>query len=142
MANNVKKTTAADVKPAAPAVPVAETVEEKKTAAKKAPVKKTAAKKTTENKKAAETKKAPAKKTAAKKPVAKKAAPKKPSVESKVYIQFYGKQITAKDVVASCEADYKSNNKAAVKTIEVYVKPEDDVAYYVVNGDVQGKVSL
>ena len=107
---------------------------EKKTNVKKAAVK-TAAKKTADTKTTDN-------KATAKKPAAKKTAAKKTSVESKVYIQFFGKQVTTKDVLDSCEADYKSNNKAAIKSIEVYVKPEDDVAYYVVNGDIQGKVSL
>lgn len=112
MANDAKKTPVTVAKPVMPAA-----------APIAAKTKKTAEKKT-------------AKKTAAKKTTAKK------TIDSKVYIQFFGKQVTASDVLASCEADYKSNNKTAIKNIEVYVKPEDDVAYYVVNGDVQGKVSL
>lgn len=129
MANDAKKTPVTVSKPVMPAAaPIA------------AKTKKTAEKKTA--KKPAEKKTAAAKKTAsAKKPAAKKTTAKK-TVDSKVYIQFFGKQVTASDVLASCEADYKSKNKTAVKKIEVYVKPEDDVAYYVVNGDVQGKVSL
>lgn len=110
------------------AVVAAEKAEEK--AVKKTAVKKTAAKKTT------------AKKADDKKPAAKKTAARKSSVDSKVYIQYFGKQVTASDVVALCKADYKSNNKAAIKSIEVYVKPEEDTAYYVVNGNIQGKVSL
>lgn len=145
MANETKKTTVTVAKPVMPAAtPVAP-----KTETKKAPAKKTTAKKATAEKKTEEVKKAPAaKKTSAKKPAAKKpaakktTAAKKSTVDSKVYIQFFGKQVTAKDVLASCEADYKSKNKAAVKKIEVYVKPEDNAAYYVVNGDVEGKVSL
>lgn len=144
MANDAKKTPVTVAKPVMPAAtPVSPKTEAKKTAAKKAP-----AKKATEEKKTAEVKKAPAaKKTAAKKPdakktTAKKTTAKKSSVDSKVYIQFFGKQVTASDVLASCEADYKKDNKAAVKKIEVYVKPEDNAAYYVVNGEVEGKVSL
>lgn len=128
MANDAKKTSVTAAKSE-------ETVKLKKAAEKKTDTKKTAIKK-------ADSKKLAAKKAETKKPAAKKTAAKKSSVESKVYIQFFGKQVTANDVVALCEADYKSNNKAAVKSIEVYVKPEDNAAYYVVNGKIEGKVSL
>lgn len=128
MANDAKKTSVTAAKSE-------ETVKLKKAAEKKTDTKKTAIKK-------ADSKKPAAKKAETKKPAAKKTAAKKSSVESKVYIQFFGKQVTANDVVALCEADYKSNNKAAVKSIEVYVKPEDNAAYYVVNGKIEGKVSL
>lgn len=87
-------------------------------------------------------KKASSEKPSEKKTVKKRAARKTTAVESKVYIQFFGKQISSNDVLTSCEADYKSNNKAAVKSIEVYVKPEDNTAYYVVNGETEGKISL
>ena len=128
MANDAKKTSVTAAKSE-------ETVKLKKASEKKTDTKKTAIKK-------ADSKKPAAKKAETKKPAAKKTAAKKSSVESKVYIQFFGKQVTANDVVALCEADYKSNNKAAVKSIEVYVKPEDNAAYYVVNGKIEGKVSL
>lgn len=85
------------------------------------------------------------KKPAAKKPAAKKAAAKKPAAkkaEANVVVEYYGKQFVTKDIVAACEKAYKAENKAAVKTIDVYVKPEDNAAYYVVNSKVAGKVDL
>lgn len=110
-----KKTTAA--KPAA----------EKKAAAPKktAPAKKAAAPKAAEEKKAA----AP-KKTAAKKPAVKK------EVQSSVFIEYAGKQIVAKDVLEAAKNAYEAMNKGvAIETIEIYVKPEENAAYYVVNGE-------
>ncbi len=102
-----------------------------KAAAKKAPAKKVAAKK------------APANKAEVKKPAAKTApAKKEAAVKTNVVVEFYGKQIIATDVVAACEAAYKAENKAAVKSIDVYVKPEDNAAYYVVNAKVAGKIDL
>lgn len=77
-----------------------------------------------------------------KKTVKKRNTRKTTAVDSNVYIQYFGKQVTTKDIIDSCQADYKSNNRAAVKSLEVYVKPEDDTAYYVVNGNVQGNISL
>lgn len=120
-----------------------------KTETKSESAKKEPAKKATPAKKAAPAKKpvakkAPAKKAtpAAKKPAAKKTPAKKTASTQKVYIQFFGKQLSAKDVLADCEKDFKKNNKTAIKNIEIYIKPEDNVAYYVVNDSIEGKVEL
>lgn len=83
--------------------------------------------------KAAEVKaeEAPKKAPAAKKAPAKKAEPK-----ASVVIEYAGKQIVAKDVLADATKAFKKANKGVtIKTIEVYVKPEENVAYYVVNGE-------
>ena len=87
-----------------------------------------------EEAKAEEVKKAPAKKTAAKKPAAKKTA-----VESKVVIQANGSEATAEDLVnkAIAAADVKT-----VKKVDVYVRPEINKVYYVINGDVLGEFDL
>lgn len=82
-------------------------------------------------------KKAPAKKTTA---PAKTTAPKK---TANVVIEFAGNQYLAKEIVAKCEADYKAKSKTAIKTIDVYIQPDNGVAYYVVNGEANGdKVDL
>lgn len=97
----------------------------KKTAAKKdeaeAAPKKTAAKKAA----APKAEKAPA----ARKTAAKKAA------DATVYIQFAGNQVAAKDILeAAKKAFAEANEGVEIKTIELYVKPEEGAAYYVVNG--------
>ena len=90
--------------------------------------KKTTAKKTTV--KAAETKAAaPAKKTT-----------RKPAVKSTVTVQFAGKEFKTSELVDQIKASY--TGEAALKTVEVYVKPEEGKAYYVINGDVTGAVEL
>ncbi len=86
-----------------------------------------------------EEKKPAAKKTAAKKPAAKKPAAKKVAVESKVVIQANGSEATAEDLVN------KSIAAAGVKTVkkvDVYVRPEINKVYYVINGDVLGEFDL
>ena len=138
MANIEKKTTVTPAKAAKKAVK--KTADKITKAAEK--VEEKAEEKVVKAVKKAVPKKTATKKTETKKPTARKTAAKKTEVDSKVYIQFFGKQVTANDVLTQCEADYKSNNKAAVKSIEVYVKPEDDTAYYVVNGKTEGKISL
>ena len=92
--------------------------------------KKTAAPKTAA-KKPAETKEAAPKKAPAKKAPAKKVEPK-----ASVVIEYAGTQIVAKDVLAAATKAVKAANKGVtIKTLEVYVKPEENVAYYVVNGE-------
>lgn len=93
-----------------------------------------AAEKTAETKKTAA--KTTAKKTAA--PAAKKTA----AVKENVKIQFDGCEFCVAEIVEKAKADYKANNKAAVKSLDVYVKPEERKAYYVVNGKAEGSVDL
>ena len=80
-------------------------------------------------KKAAETA-APAKTTTRK-------TTRKPAVKSVVTIQYAGKETSLVDQVkAAVPAD------TVVKTVNVYVKPEENKAYYVVNGEITGDIDL
>lgn len=97
---------------------------------------KTAETKTAETKPAA---KAAAKTAAAeKKPAAKKAAAEK--IVTKV--QFGGNEYDVDEIVAKAKAAFKAESKAAIKTVNVYIKPEDNAAYYVVNDKAEGKIDL
>ena len=118
----------------------AATVAESKTEIETAPVKETAAE-------------APAKKTATKANAPANAAEKKTPVKSKtaaklsdpketVKVQFGGEEFDFANIKKAVEADYKSKFKGKVKTIEIYIKPEDKAAYYVINGDFSDKVEL
>ena len=80
--------------------------------------------------------------TAAKKTV-KKAAAKKaaPAKKDAVVVEFADKQIALDDLVAAAKADFKANNKGAVKSVKIYVKSADAKVYYVVN-DISGEVEL
>ena len=86
-------------------------------------------------KKAVETpaveKKAPAKKAAAKKPAAKKTTTTKSSaVKSNVYVEYLGAQISSSDLIEKAK---KASGVKSPKEINVYVKPEDNKVYYVVD---------
>ena len=107
---------------------------EKKTASKKAPAeKKTAAKKAPAEKKVAAAKASAEKKTAAKKPAAKKAEP-----VIKTILQVEGKDFDLSTVAVDALKKYKSTHKRkVVEEFVVYVKPEDNAAYYTVNGEGQ-----
>ncbi|MDO4267583.1 MAG: DUF6465 family protein [Eubacteriales bacterium] len=74
--------------------------------------------------------------TAKKAPAPKKAPAKKVEPKASVVIEYAGSQILAKDVLDAATKAFKAANKGVtIKTIEVYVKPEENVAYYVVNGE-------
>lgn len=118
---------------------MAEKAPEKKTAAKKpAAEKKTTAKKAAAPKAAAEKtaaapKAAAEKKTAAKKPAAKKAEP-----VIKTILQVDGKDFDLSTLAVDALKSYKSTHKRkAVSEFVVYVKPEENAAYYTVNGEGQ-----
>lgn len=135
--NTVKNT---ENKSAETVVPAAAPVEAKAAAPEvKAPVEAKAEVKTEaakEEKKPA-AKKAPAKKEEAPAEKAVKKAPEKDT--AKLFIEFGGNKFAADEIVEKCKAAYKADNsRKQVRSIEVYVKPEDNKAYYVVNGKADG----
>lgn len=82
-----------------------------------------------------ETKPVEEKKTAAKKTVSKSA----PAVETKVVIQANGSEVIAADLVEKAKA---AAGVKSIKKVDVYVKPEVNKVYYVVNGDTFGDFDL
>lgn len=163
MANTKKKTTPVAAKkdntveiPVVAAMTKAEPKKEAKVEAKKeAEVKKAEPKK---DEKAVEVKtvakkedKAPAKaatKAAEKKPAAKKAttakkAPAKAAkVENNIYVQFSGMEFDTAAIEKAVKADYTAKNgKKDMKSVSIYIKPEDMKAYYVIDGII-GDVAL
>ena len=144
----VKKTTAKVVAKAAPA---AKAAEEKKPEVKAAaPVKEAEAKKAAPAAKAE--KKAPAKKAPAKKAEVKKAAPaakeekkapvkKAAKVEETVNFQFSGKSYTPDDLMKIFRDVWKydmNGREEDIRNVELYVKPEENTTYFVVNGSITG----
>lgn len=121
-ATEEKKTTAAKTAKAETKATAAKTT---KTAAAKTTAAKTTAAKTEE-------KAAPAKKPAAKKAAAK-------AVEAKVYIEFNGAKVPVDEIVENVKATYKANGgNDEIKSLEVYVQPNESAAYFVVNGEPTG----
>ena len=128
----VKRETKATAKTVKAAAPAKETAAVKAAPAKEAaPVKEAPAKEAAPVKEAA---KAPAKAPAKKAPA--KAATKPAEPVASVYVEYAGNQIAAKEILDAAKAAFaKSHKDVAIKTIEIYVKPEEAVAYYVVNGE-------
>lgn len=144
----VKKTTAKVVAKAAPAVKAAE--EKKPEVKAAAPVKEAEAKKAAPAAKAE--KKAPAKKAPAKKVEVKKAASaakeekkapvkKAAKVEETVNFQFSGKSYTPDDLMKIFRDVWKydmNGREEDIRNVELYVKPEENTTYFVVNGSITG----
>lgn len=134
----------AEVKPAAEK-PVEEktaevkSAEEKTTAVKsEEPAKKTAAKKTTTRKTTAAKKTTT--RTAAKTTEAKKAEP-----VTEVYVQYWGKEIHTSEVadrIKKIWTEDMGKKASELKDLKIYIKPEDNGAHYVINGDVTGFIGL
>ena len=112
---------------------------ETKAAAKKAAATKAAAEKVVaevEKKVENEVEKVAAETKAVAEKVAKKATTRKTAPKATVTVEAAGKQFDITAIADKAVAAYKAmNEKAAVKTVDVYVKPEEGVAYYVINGE-------
>lgn len=86
------------------------------------------------------TEKKPAKK-AAKKTVVKKPVEKK----TNLVIQYYGKEVSQEEIIDKVKAAYtaETGKKAtSIKELNIYVKPEENAAYYVVDNKAAGRVDL
>ena len=134
-AKTVTAKTAAPVKPEEKAV--VEAKQETLVFETEKPVeKKETVKKTTEKKTAA--KKAPVKKAAAK-----KAAKPAEKVEE-VYVQFAGQELFTAEVLERAKQAYvaEGHRESSIKSIRLYIKPEEHMAYYVINEKIAGGVPV
>ncbi|WP_289285186.1 DUF6465 family protein [Parablautia intestinalis] len=123
---------------AAPEAEVKELVKKpavkKDVAAKKPAIKKVAAKKETVAKKETEVKSTPAKRTV-----------KKAQVVENITFQFNDRSYTPADLMKSCKDVWKydlEGKEEDLKSIELYVKPEENRAYFVINGDITGNFPI
>ena len=73
-----------------------------------------------------------AKATKAKQETVKKAV--EAEIKDEVFVQFAGVEVNVEAVVAAAKADYKAKGHRTPKTVSVYIKPEEGVAYYTVKG--------
>lgn len=72
---------------------------------------------------------------------AKKAAVKE---EPEVYLQYGENEVKVKEVLAKVKAIYvaEGHRESSIKSLQIYMKPEEYKAYYVINGKVTGSVDL
>ena len=81
------------------------------------------------------------KKAAAKKTAGRKTAAKKAELKSSVCIQFSGKSYSEEDLVKMAKDVWKFDLKQKLgerTSVELYVKPEENTVYYVMNKDFAG----
>lgn len=61
-------------------------------------------------------------------------------MKSTFYVEYYGKQIDEAALIKEAKSIWtKSGKKAAdLKSLQLYIKPEENTAYYVFNDDETG----
>ena len=123
---------------------VVKTAVEKAAEAKKEKVKKEVTKKVAKTavKKAAE-------KTAEKKTAAKKTAPAKKTVKetirTNIILQYAGMNVTYDDLIKNAKNKYQfdmGGDVSGIKSIDLYVKPDDGKVYFVTNKKIEGDYNL
>ena len=65
-------------------------------------------------------------------------------MKTNYYIQFAGREVEQSEVVAKIKDVCKESGRLIkdLKSLDVYVKPEEGRAYYTINGDETGSVEL
>ncbi|MDD6490522.1 MAG: DUF6465 family protein [Clostridia bacterium] len=67
--------------------------------------------------------------------------PAEPTVS--ITLEYQNNKVSMDSVVANIKAAYAAEGKTdEIKSIEVYAQPETKVAYYIINGEINGKVTL
>ena len=131
-----KKTTTAKTTTAKKATTTKAATTKKATTAKTTTTKAAATKKTTTTKKATTAKTTTARKTATTK--------KAETMHISLHVQYAGRELSHEHITERCVENYiaAGNKKSSIKTLETYVKIEDNTAYYVVNSNYRGHVVL
>lgn len=57
-------------------------------------------------------------------------------------IQFGANEVSTAEISEKVKKNYLADNDAEIKSLKIYVKPEDNKAYYVVNDETEGNVEL
>ena len=65
------------------------------------------------------------------------------SLKPEIIVQYQGNDIALDTLVDAAKADFHATKKRTLVTaLKLYVKPEDSMAYYVINEQYEGKISL
>ena len=140
-----ESTTKTKATPAKKEVKSAEKASEVKTEIKaeakdvKEPAKKTTTRKASAKPTAEEVKKETVKKETAGKAQA------APEVKAAVHFELEGRSYTPEDLLKICKDVWKydlNGKEEELGSVELYVKPEESVTYYVINGDIKGSFNI
>lgn len=65
-------------------------------------------------------------------------------IKEKVYLQANGCENDIDDIVARAREEFKNggHSESEIKKVVVYLKSEDNAAYYVINDEFEGKIYL
>lgn len=71
-------------------------------------------------------------------------AAKKEEAAVEIYVQYGPGESSVQAVVEKIKAEYveQGHRASSIKSLKVYLKPEDSAAYYVINDKVAGRVNL
>lgn len=66
------------------------------------------------------------------------------SCKEEVFVQYSHHEIRTTDIIEKAKQDYvsKGNKPSSIREIQVYIKPSDNAAYYVVNHQETGKIGF
>ena len=65
------------------------------------------------------------------------------NLKPEIFMQYQGNQTDMNALAEAAKADFRSTKKRVpITDLKLYVKPEEAVAYYVVNGKYEGKISF
>ena len=64
--------------------------------------------------------------------------------KTSIFVEYKGKQVEDKAILAAVKKAWtEAGNKVGdMKTVELYIKPEESAVYYVINGTETGKVNF
>lgn len=65
-------------------------------------------------------------------------------MKTSMYMEFQGKQLDEQELVAKAKRIWVEDGHKAteLKSLKLYIKPEDNTAYYVFNEDITGAFTL
>ena len=65
-------------------------------------------------------------------------------MKSTFYLEFYGKQIDESDLLKTAKSIWTDAGKKVsdLKSLNLYVKPEENMVYYVFNDDEKGSFPI
>ena len=66
------------------------------------------------------------------------------SMKMKTFVEYSGKQVEEKEVIANIKKVWvEAGNKVGdIKTLELYIKPEEATVYYVINETEKGSIEF
>lgn len=77
--------------------------------------------------------------------VEKKVSSRKPQVKTKVVLQYQSIEVELEELLARAKAEWLEEHQEEeikIKQIDLYIKPEENCAYYVINDSEKGRIDF